>query len=88
MSTVSDLMSYLNSKFGFNLPVLPLSAFTQAMSAIWKSTVKNWVPGDTPPETITVEIKTDTTIPLGSGAFSVKSCTISITNLPSNDTDG
>jgi hypothetical protein len=82
MSTVNYLMTYLNKTFGMTLPFLPLNKFTQALTAIWKSKVTNWASGDDLPTTVTIELNATTTIPLGSGEFGVKDCTISLTNIP------
>ncbi|WP_434625683.1 hypothetical protein [Azospirillum sp. B2RO_4] len=43
---VNDLMTFLNSRLGLSIPLLPLSGFPRFMVAIWQLLVDGWEPGD------------------------------------------
>lgn len=79
MSTVNDLMKYLNATFALKLPVLPLGRFTKALTALWQATAKNWISGKPPPSTVEIDLPEPVDFPIGGGKLRISAAHLSIT---------
>jgi hypothetical protein len=79
MSTVNDLMKYLNKTLSLLLPVLPLNKWTTALTNLWAANVTGWDGKDTPPDTVEVDLPSPINIAVGGGQLQMSQAHISIT---------
>ncbi|MFT5867036.1 MAG: hypothetical protein ACI82I_002792 [Gammaproteobacteria bacterium] len=80
MSTVNDLMKYLNKTLSLILPVLPLSSVTAALTSLWSSSVKGWIDGTSPPSTVDVSLPNPIILPIAGGKVQIVEAHILITD--------
>jgi hypothetical protein len=80
MAIVNDLMVYLNNKFSFGLPTLPLAGFPQFMVTLWNRVTTNWSQGGQLPAVVQIAVdKTDPlAIPVGGGTVQAIAASILI----------
>lgn len=82
MSTVNDLMKYLNRTLSLGLPVLPLNRWTRALTALWKARVSNWTADETPPPDVQVELPEPLNIPVAGATLQMSQAHILIAQIP------
>lgn len=78
MTSVNDLMKYLNKLYGFSLPVLPLSEFTKELTKLWKCSIRGWIPGNKLPPVVKIDIKPKFFIPLAGGNIEIEKAYVNI----------
>ncbi|MGY9045680.1 hypothetical protein P775_00950 [Puniceibacterium antarcticum] len=78
MSTVNDLMTYLNKSLALVLPVLPLGRWTAALTSLWSAPVENWADGEPVPAIVDVVLPVPITMPIAGGKLQMSEAHISI----------
>ena len=88
-TTVDDLMSFLNSKLGLKIPLLPLTGFPAFVMNLWKRAVLNWSPADGVPSSVSIELTPPLTITMGGGDVTATAASILVrTGSPSSPSLG
>jgi hypothetical protein len=80
MAIVNDLMVYLNTKFSFGLPILPLAGFPQFMVTLWNRVTTNWSQGAQVPAVVQIAVDSSNPliIPMGGGTVEAVAASILI----------
>ncbi len=78
MAIVNDLMVYLNNKFSFGLPMLPLTGFPQFMVTLWNRVTTNWSQGGQVPTVVQIDVDNSNPliIPIGGGTVQAVAASI------------
>ena len=78
MAIVNDLMVYLNGKFSWSLPTLPLAGFPQFVATLWNRVTTNWSQGAQVPAVVKIAVDSSNPliIPMGGGTVQAVAASI------------